>query len=309
MKQTLSIFSLAAAMFLMSSCQKVDINDEEEEETTTSENAVTLKVNISHYEQMAFSDNFEPTKAVPIKNLCKRISLGLYQNGELVTKKNQYPTSPNLGKFELSVEPGNYQLLIFAHNNDTTATITKPHEISFSPKKVTDTFINYQQLNIAESTTLSLTVDRVVAMFRLCSEDNLPESVASISIKYTGGSSTLDATTGYGCVNSRQEEKFTMTDAMHGSPVQLEVYTFPRQDSNMLNVTVTCFDGQGNTLCSQQLKEVPIAKNQITQCKTKLFSEITGGETPETPGIETNDTTTVEILANGEWNLFNYFVE
>lgn len=297
-----------AAIFLMSSCQKVDFNNEDEQ-TPDTDNKVTLRVNIGHYEQMAFSNNYEPTKAVPIKNLCKRISLGLYQNGKLVVKKNQYPTSPSLGSLELLVDPGTYQLLIFAHNNDTTATITKPYEISFSPKKVTDTFINYQQLTINENTSLSLTVDRVVGMFRLCTEDNLPDNVATISVKYTGGSSTLDATTGFGCVKSRQEELFTMTEDMYGRPIQLEVYTFPRQDSNTLNVTITCYDANGNSLSSKQLKDVPITKNQITQCKMKLFSDTGEGGNPEIPEIGTKDSTTIEILANGEWNIMDYSVQ
>lgn len=142
-------------------------------------------------------------------------------------------------------------------------------------------------------------------MFRLCTEDNLPENVAAVSIKYTGGSSTLNAVSGYGCVKSRQEERFTMTNEMYGSPLQLDVYTFPRQDSQKLNVTINCLDDKENILYSRQLDDVPIAKKQITRCKLKLFVD-DSGETPDTPEIGTNNDVTIEILAKDEWSTIDY---
>lgn len=43
-------------------------------------------------------------------------------------------------------------------------------------------------------------------MFRLVIKDEIPEQAKKIKFYYTGGSSTLNAKTGYGCVNSKQTE-------------------------------------------------------------------------------------------------------
>ena len=58
------------------------------------------------------------------------------------------------------------------------------------------------QMDIEDDATYDVTLKRAVGKFRLVVKDETPKTIKQMKIYYTGGSSTFDATTGYGCVNS-----------------------------------------------------------------------------------------------------------
>ncbi len=104
-----------------------------------------------------------------------------------------------------------YRVVIIGHNGTGNCTISSPEKVKFASNKLTDTFYYYGKLILTdgEETEESIELKRAVAQFKVhITDTEIPAEAHSIKFYYTGGSSTLDATTGYGCVNSRQTETF-----------------------------------------------------------------------------------------------------
>ena len=97
------------------------------------------------------------------------------------------------------------------------------------------------------------------------------EDIARIRFYYTGGSSTLDASRGWGNVNSRQTVNFDIDASQHGKPATFEVFTFPHEDGGKLKITVTALDAEGKTIKERIFENVPIQRKQITQYTGTFF--------------------------------------
>lgn len=110
-------------------------------------------------------------------------------------------------------------------------------------------------------------------MFRLVIKDEIPEQAKKIKFYYTGGSSTLNAKTGYGCVNSKQTE---ILDLVKKQQVY-EVYTFPHEGDKKLTVSIDILDKNDFTIATTTFSDVPILKNYITKYSGKLFTGLSDG--------------------------------
>ena len=139
---------------------------------------------------------------------------------------------------------------------------------------MSDTFLWSEDITVSEDKDLEreVVMHRAVAMVRIVTTDNVPENVSAVQFYYTGGSSTLDALSGEGCVNSRQTVKRTITDDMRGKTATFEIYTFPKSDSKGLKLVVTAISPTGQTVYTRTFEVVPVARNQITQYKGALFT-------------------------------------
>ena len=107
-------------------------------------------------------------------------------------------------------------------------------------------------------------------MFQLSVTSTLPQNVAQVEFRYTGGSSTLDAKGLEGCVNSRQTETREVTEMMRTTPPTFAIYTFPRTDSEGLKIKVSFNDKNGNTLYEENYEEVQVKLGMKTCYKCNL---------------------------------------
>ena len=107
-------------------------------------------------------------------------------------------------------------------------------------------------------------------MFQLAVTSPLPQNVAQVEFKYTGGSSTLDAKSLEGCVASRETETREVSEAMRTTPPTLAIYTFPRRESDGLKIKVSFNDKKGNTLYEEDYQDVPVKVGMRTCYKCKL---------------------------------------
>lgn len=80
---------------------------------------------------------------------------------------------------------------------------------------------------VTKDSSYNLELKRAVSKFRLIVDDSIPSDVVQMKFYYTGGSSTFNPVSGYGCINSRQTEFRVVTSEMHGKGCQFEVFTFP----------------------------------------------------------------------------------
>ena len=160
---------------------------------------------------------------------------------------------------------------------------------------VTDTFYYEGELTVASSQdTYELVLQRPVAMFRLQLTDVLPSNAHKIRFYYTGGSSTFNPSTGFGCVNSRQT---VMMDIEDGQQV-FEVYTFPHELNDFLKITVTIYDSGENILKEQVFEQVPVTVDQITVFTGSFFGGSGGGGGGGNPNAPSG----ITMKADGDWS-------
>lgn len=276
-------FNIAGLLLLlMFSCEKLYLPGEQSKGEDAHGN-VTLCV--SAFEQMPFvtggqSSVLQMRATRPIKGLCNRLNFAVFQNGEKVKNIAQKSDDEGFGTAKIALAPGDYELVVVAHNCSGTATISAPNDITFPSNHLTDTFYYYGNLTVTDqSSTHNLNLQRAVAMFRFVLRDEtLPLEFAQMKFYYTGGSSTFDASLGVGAKQSRQTEVFSVADAMEdteGNRV-FEVYTFPHTTSDALKMTVTAQNTAGAPILERIFLEVPVVKNQITQYAGVFFQESGG---------------------------------
>lgn len=228
---TLTIFALT-----LISCEKFALEESVDTgETSESNGNVTLQITeaeISHF---------------------KRITYSIFRNGGKVKNVNQQSPSSTFGTATFALTEGDYQAVVIGHNGEGNATVSSPEKITFYKNKTTDTFCYYESFHVTEDNLRKeITPHRVTGMFVLHIKDAIPSTAKTIKFYYTGGSSTLNATTGYGCVNSRQTEEREM------NPQQKDyrIYTLPHSDAKKLHIIITVYDQQGNTITKKDLKDV-----------------------------------------------------
>ena len=276
MKKLISASILLIVLAVLAACEKYVYDDSFEEDANL---WISTSVQTESY-----------TKSVrPLGELCSKISFAIYQDGVRVKYVNQKTGDSNFGNVALSLAPGHYSIVIIGHSGASSATTTNINKIAFS-SKVTDNFLYCEEMDIDDTqANITATLKRTVAMFRLVVTDDIPDNVARIKFYYTGGSSTLDAATGLGCVESRQTEYREVTDGQK----TFDIYTFPHSTTDHLKITITALDADDNPIAVKELNDVEVTVNMITRCTGNLFDG-SGGTTFTKIGFDTN--------ADDEWD-------
>lgn len=243
---------------------------------------------------------FDTRTSYSLADVSSRMSYALFycSSGEKVmAAKSQTRDVAGYGTFELSLKPDRYVLVTVAHNGDGNCTITSPSEVKFSGNKVTDTFVSCDTIEVQEGLqTADIKVSRRVAMFRMQMDDVLPQDVAQLKFFYTGGSSTLDAAKGYGCVNSRQTEVLDVPAQAHeAAGSTFGVYTFPHADSGTLKMVITALDAAGSAVTELELPAVPVRIGEVTRYCGTLTAP------GDTQGLRVELT-----VADGDWTYSDY---
>ena len=121
-----------------------------------------------------------------------------------------------------------------------------------------------------------MTMKRVVAKFRLVVKDPTPEDVKTMKFYYTGGSSTFNALTGYGCVNSKQTEQRSVKESAYTEESYYDIYTFPHdpEESKKLKVDISALSSASSSsaLFSKTISNVAISPNKFICYKGYFFS-------------------------------------
>ena len=169
---------------------------------------------------------------------------------------------------------GEYFIVVVAHNGDANCTISSPTTIKFNNNLVTDTFVACDTINVTgNEQTATITLNRCVAMIRLLLDKALATDVGKIKFYYTGGSSTLDATTGYGCVDSRQTVVVNVPQkAYETDGYAFECYTFPHAESGVLKMTISALTANDEVIAEQIIEGLPVKVNQITQFSCDILN-------------------------------------
>lgn len=251
------------------SCEKVELPSTNNEKPQ--EDGVRICFTISNIEQVAFDNGMVNTRAA-ITDLCSRITFAFFQDDEKIKQVSQKASDDGFGNLTVSLPSGSYKFVVLAHNGTDNPTVTSLDKITFGNNgKLADTFYYYGELDATESKDVNLSLKRVVAMVRFIITDAIPADVKKMKFEYTGGSSSLNATTGLGCVKSQQEETFTVEEAAHTGQSQYEIYTIPHATDGTLKLTVKALMNDDEEYKKQTFEEVPVTINKITKYTGKFF--------------------------------------
>ena len=197
-----------------------------------------------------------------------RLNVAIYDmDGTRIKQTNQQ--NPALGAASFQLAPGTYLLVVVAHSSNGNPTMTNPHKIQFTNAQgFTDTFLYSENITIDDQRKeLYVTPKRIVSLCRFVITDDYPTDVAKMRFYYTGGSGAFDATTGLGCVNSRQSLMFDITDGQK----QFDLYTFLHATEGTIHLTVTAYDAADNVLYEREF-DVPMKQNRITSMTGSYFT-------------------------------------
>lgn len=277
----------------LAACEKPVIEDPDEKE----EEGANVTLTFSTYQQSDFTRTAlgslpEPpvssglpacntTRASePLTNQCSRLTVAVFRtDGTKVKNVTQKMEDVDFGTVRMTLAAGSYHLVAIAHNGLGNATVSTPQEVKFYNNKVTDTFAFYGTLDVQQEDDVvqELELTRRVAMFRLTmTDDQLPAGLSQMKFYYTGGSSTYDATTGYGCKESRQTEYRDCYDADGEAVKVYELYTLPHSEQDVLKLTITAIGEDGSPMGEWVMTDIPVTRNKITSWAGSLLGGSSG---------------------------------
>lgn len=264
--QLFNKYTLIIWVLLFTACEKLTLPEE-----TSSQPDGNLTVTIYQLEQTPFS---ALTRAAASET-CTRLNFAIYDmEGNRLKQENQKVDESDFGTASFQLEEGTYQLVVLAHSSDGNPTMTNPAKIQFTnATRYTDTFLYHTTVTVTdEPQTLALTLSRIVALCRFVITDAIPEGVAKMQFYYTGGSGAFDATTGLGCVNSKQDVKFEVHEG--DTQTHYDLYTFLHEQEGTIQLTVSALDSDDHELYKREFT-IPLKQNQITTYTGTFFTGVT----------------------------------
>lgn len=300
-RYNLSLCALASIVVLcmMLGCEKQLIGEE-----TSGDADGNLRVQVFEIEKTPFGSFTRATNsatnragnsttnraATPASEVCTRLNFAIYTlDGTRVKLINQTSTDSNFGECSFQLEEGDYLLVIVGHSSGGNPTLTDPTCIKFTNSQgFTDTYICSANITIAEEPVdYQASLTRITSLCRfVLTDENIPTEVKKMRFYYTGGSGAFDATTGLGCVNSKQDLKFDVS----ASQKQFDLYTFLHDTEGTIHLTVSALDASGNELYKREF-DVPMEVNHITWLTGSFFGGSTG----------TGSTTITGVTVNTDW--------
>ena len=274
------------ALLVMSSCEKAIIKADSEVSGSSNDKDANLRITVFQIEKAPFSTYTRAEK--PASEACTRLNFAIYNSdGTRVKQTNQTSSDANFGSVSFKLEQGDYLMVVVGHSSGGNPTMTDPTCIKFTNAQgYTDTFIYCASITIGEeSVEKQVALDRIVALCRFVITDNFPDDVKKMRFYYTGGSGAFDATTGLGCVNSKQDVKFDVS----ADKKQFDLYTFLHDIEGTIHLTVTALDAAGNELYNREF-DVPMQQNYITWLSGAYFN-----------GSGSSSTDVTKVTVNTDW--------
>jgi hypothetical protein len=271
MKNKEAIHVLACALvsaLMLSACEKMQIGDSGQDARQQPEGNVV--VNVVQFEQTPFENS---TRAAA-SDMCTRINFMVYDsNDQKVTQVSQKVGDGTFGRAALTLDEGDYQLVVIAHSSTESPVTSDIHKINFKNSGgFTDTFLYYGHLSVGkEKVETNLTLRRIVSKIHFIAQDRMAAGTSQLRFSYTGGAGTFDATTGWGSVASQQVVLFTV----NGTEQEFDIYTTPHEQDDLLKVTVETYSLAGDTptqLSQTVIDAIPFSPNKITTCRVNLFN-------------------------------------
>ena len=267
-------------VFTIFACEKAITPDD----NTAGDADGNLRVSVFEIEKTPFASLTRASK--PASAVVTRLNFAIYdQAGTRLKLVSQQSGAADFGQASFQLPEGTYQLVVVGHSSGGNPSMTTPYKIQFTNSQgFTDTFLYYGEVTIGEEgVDLQVSLDRIVALCRFVITDDFPADVRKMRFYYTGGSGAFDASTGLGCVNSKQDVKFDVVAGQN----EFDLYTFLHDIDGTIHLTVTALDATGNELYNGSF-DVPMEQNHITWLSGAFFGGSGSSSTTTITGVTVN---------------------
>ena len=284
MKNFLLRFVVVALILLGASCEKpysaedeeggsdIVIDDKNNGDDTGNKgdktDFVTVKFNIRSVER-------QESATVTLRDVCQRLSFSVFDaDGERCNYQtiSQLRDDKDFGNVSISIAKGSYSFVFVAENGEKAPTISKPTSITFRNNKLTDTYYYYGVFDVDAEKSYDIALKCATAKLSFAVNDAVPSGIDRMEFYYTGGSSTLDAPTGYGAVNSKQTETRNVESAAHSGKSVYELYTIPHEDNKPLTLRVSANVGD-KAKYVRTVSEIKVERGVEAQFALDFFGE------------------------------------
>ena len=194
-----------------------------------------------------------------------------YLNGSLVNTIHQTSEDVNFGAIAITADYGSHNLYFVAsRGQEPTISCT---EITWA--KPSDTFWKSLALEVAPgmSASQSVTLDRVVTRLRISVTDEVPATLAKLSITPAHWYYGLDYTTGEPVSDATSPRIISVPSSYIGTTGQLSssIYGFCGSSELTTDVTVAALASDDSQIAALTLPSVPFVRNRITSYTGQLF--------------------------------------
>lgn len=265
----------AVAVMALTSCERMVV-DEDEQGGEMPDGSANLILRVSDNSFHPYDD--DSRAQVNIADYCTRFNFVLYQNGNKVKALTQTKDDAgnDFGKVAMTIATGTYQLMVLAHSSvGGNPVLSDPENVKFTNQLgYSDTFCYYGTIEVtSEQTTHDILLQRATTMVRLNFDEVFPDDMGNIKIEYRGESGVLNATTGKGGTTNSQQEKIVNLSSFAGQhkTYSLPIYTFMRQETGTLHMTVTAYSTDGHVIVSRTYEDVPIEHTKATDFEGEFF--------------------------------------
>lgn len=286
------LMAVCGVMLMLTGCQKIDtgqlagVVDDEESEIEVGKGkkfTFTVKMDVkaigmedevhAELEQMSLVSKAASYLSTNTQSLTDLWVLD-YMNGELVQYVHQSSTDADWGAPTMSLAYGAHHVYFVASRGLTPTLDTEGHTISWAT--VRDTFWKDYEVEVVNTTNgnRAVTLDRIVTKFRALVMDEVPASLASVTIAPATWYTALDYTTGE---PANAGAAFASTISVPASYVgmsgQLAVSLFSLSPSDewTTDVTLTANDGSEGVLGQAVITAAPMKRNRATEYSGQLF--------------------------------------
>ena len=276
-----ALFALLAVLAIFS-CEKAILSDDDNGVGDPDGN---LHVTVTYIAKTPFD---ALTRSTPLASVITRMNYAVYDmDGTRVKQVNKTSDNATFNQCSFQLEPGTYQLVVVGHSSNGNPTMTDPTCIKFTNAQgFTDTFTAYEVVTVTEEQkNIEVQINRIVSRCSVVITDDFPANLKKMRFYYTGGSGAFDASTGLGCVNSKQDVKFDVTSDQK----QFDLYTFLHDVEGTIHLQVTAHDADDNILAERTF-DVPMERDHITWLTGSFFS-----------GSGSSSSTTITVTVNTDW--------
>lgn len=277
------MFVVLFLMMLVQSCEEPYFGADDASESKGNLRVRVFEIDQTPFESLTHESTTRGEQAA--SEVCKRLNFAIYDmEGTRVKQVNQTSDDKGFGTASFQLEEGDYYVVVVGHSSNGNPTMTNPMKIQFNNSLgYSDTYLCSDYVSIAEEPEeFEVSLDRIVSLCRFVVTDEFPAEVKKMQFYYTGGSGAFDATTGLGCVNSKQDVKFDVVEGQN----QFDLYTFLHDAEGTIHLKVTGLDALGNELHFREF-DVPMQQNHITWLSGAFFDG-TGSSAMTFTGVTVN---------------------
>lgn len=196
----------------------------------------------------------------------------VYKATQLRTDEGTYTT---FGDFSCDLPVGTYTMVVIGRGNQDgdVFELTGPTLAAYTSDRARETFCTTQTVTVTSSAPLDLTVtlNRIIAVFQTLSTDNPSEGVALMRTTYSKGSKSFNPTTGLATDDNGFAHLNTIFTNSDGH-LSNKSYLFLTSDEETLDVTIEALDAQGNVVFTKTLENVSFQRNKITKATGAIFT-------------------------------------